>query len=384
MKQKLTNILILIFFLHGGLYLIFPELMYVGSWIKYVKYYTLFGVIVLNFNSIKISGIILYGIILSVFFVLLTISYSGSTTISELIIRILPYAAPASIFLLSDTLKKYDWDKLIKIVTYLSIILCFLDFFFFKPLIKDSVSVFSSWRIAGFYRTVSIYFNPNAAGIMFFLNFYYYLTKMAKHNDLSIKNIMICILLIACMILTGSKTPLILIPLSLVSLIVLKNFKVSRRSFALINKFLISLLVIMFLALLALPFINTDIFTTREIKIETLILRFEQLFSFSDLLSQNFLFPNNNRAINEMLSDNAYLQLWLDFGFIGFILFFACFLIPLILKRKICVYEFNAIFLILVAGFAMTVFYILSAYIFWYLIFKKPLVNMNNNQNKNT
>jgi len=135
----------------------------------------------------------------------------------------------------------------------------------------------------------------------------------------------------------------------------------------------------MFFALLALPFINTDIFTLRELKIETLIMRFEQFFIFSDLLSQNFLFPNNNRAINVMLSDNAYLQLWLDFGFIGFILFFACFLIPLILKRKICVYEFNAIFLILVAGFAMTVFYILPAYIFWYIIFKKPSINMNNN-----
>ena len=346
--------------------------MYEESWIKLLKYFILASFFILEIGSIKMSRLITYVFMVCVFSLLYVFSCSYSLTFKDFAVKILPYAAPASIFLLFDGLRKCNWEKLIRVITYLSIITCFIEYFFFKHLIW----YFNFMSTEGFYRAVSIFFNPNNAGVMFFLMFYYYcFVKMIKHGDISFENSLICILLMVCIIFTSSKTPLVLVPLSMILFICFKNFKLSRRWVSVFQRTIITLCV---LAVLTIPiFLISDksLFFIREITIETGTQRFDQIIVFFDKLSKNFLYPNYNLPRGEIV-DNTYIQLWIDFGFLGMLLFLACFLMPLIKKRRICLYGFTAILLLLISGLTLNVFYLLpTAYVFWYIIFQESYIH---------
>lgn len=367
LRDKFFSFLFILFFLHGILYFVFPNLMFEDSWIKYIKYIIVYLALVvfIKVNSFK-EIILLFYVIFSLFMFVYLSHYRCFLDFNDVVKRLLAYLTPLLVVLISSEMKKKIKEKYINVIIYISIIVCFLEYFLFRNLIL----AFNFIESEGYYRSVSIFFNPNNAGIMFSFMIIYCINKLNEQKT-RIKLILVLLCLFACVIFTSSKTPLVIIPMYY---FIVYSFSVFKPMLFTYNKFLIvilSLFVLFGFLLMVLLFDFYSLFEVipfRKISVETGVIRFQQIIDFINKLQNNFLFPNYNLSLNETY-DNAYIQLWSDFGFFGFIIYLGYLFYFIVKNGSVPIRKFAYYVVFLISGYSLNIFYIWpTTYVFWYVL----------------
>lgn len=348
------QILITIFFIHGAIFLWFPETVNDDSSpFKLIKYVIIFFAVAITFNKNSLKAIFLYCVpLISILFPLSLIAHNfyPDMTVIKYLIPLLTVIMLYKPILNIPNENKY----IIALIIYL--IAVTLGFYEFNDPSR-SLSPYSTGLFGP--RISSIFVNPNNYGItMLFLLLY-----LLKTSNKVILNIILSILFIPVAILSFSKTA-----------IFIAAFYLTFRYKILMFPLLLSGLISVFL---------TGWIRLNEIDLPSLIARFNYNNRFIDLISDNPIFPFFKQM---QYTDNNYLNIYGHFGIIGIIsllLFYFILLIALLLNRKNNLALILSLFLIV--EFTTNILYLWPlAYMHWFFIFYcyKSLNSKNNNQIK--
>lgn len=366
MKNFLNNLLIIVFFTHGIIYFVFPDEIYnIDSPLKLIKYFICFVIILLNVK--KLTNIPPFILIVFLQFFLIFISHDFTLiSTTEFLNRILVYLMPLTTVLISNGIAISSIKKTTIFIVLISVLSTFLEYFFFRGLFVR----YDFSESGGFIRSASIYVNPNNAALVFTL-FIIFINE--RFRNFSYIKFVLIILLILCIILTGSKTPLFL--LSLYAFVIFLSW---LRKYETIGKYIpIMFLLLLILLIVILFFLSNqgifslNFFNSREFSLETGTIRIEQFNSFIDLVNLgNPYFPNYNNF--QQTYDLSILQIWSDFSLFGVFFFYGFCLYKLYsFFRRRDRLKFSILFVILISSFSLQVFYIWPiAYIFWFIILK--------------
>ena len=168
----LLGAIVFFFFAHGFLYILNPQDIYnANSPIKLIKYALLFGFFVLSIRAINYTKLVL----LCMFFIVLFFFHYYSrelgigVTIKSILMGFTSYAFPMTILLLYKNLKKINAVTVTGMVLTFSSVIGYVEYLFLRGLFEK----FS----AGGYRVVSIFVNPNNAGVLFAIMSFFLLEK---------------------------------------------------------------------------------------------------------------------------------------------------------------------------------------------------------------
>lgn len=380
LRKPLLNLLILLFFIHGVIYIFYPDQVYDdSSRFKFIKYIILMIIYLILLKEINIKNII--SIFLLIVVMLIFHIYGNK---SSNYILLLNYIFPLSITIFSLKLQRYvNFFKVATITFGISSFLAYIDFYIIK-------GIFTIWHHPdGFYREVSIFVNPNNFGLMIVLLLYFIL--FYQNDDLKPRKVIINLILIinaAIMVrLSGSNTALITLLISVVFYIyniVIRNKFVNKKSCNKCNKLkiskimlptrkklLITLSVILALLFIYMLYCNFNYLriiisniNARTITLESAYARLSVNLSFINLIKQNILYPYK---YNYIYVDNIYFHIWGTFGIFILIAFimYNIFLIVISTKKRKPMY-FCIIFIFLLMGFTTNYLYLWPlGYIYW-------------------
>ncbi len=365
LKRKINILLLYIFFLHGVLYYAYPfEIHDTDSSIKLIKYIIIIIFSTINIFNIKIKKAFVFLIISTLLFLLMKISHSNTLTMSSLLNRLFTYIFPLTIIFLKNIIQNLNLSKKhIIILLIITLSFAFLEFFFFS-------GIFAAYNFEqlGFRRVVSIFINPNNAGLMIFV----LLAYSNPFSNVSFKNLFLFIILsalsIVVIIFTGSRTPIFIGALFLLFYISQKaiiSHKINKKNTVNFLKisFLCALIYIIYLFIS--PSDTNEISNTRDFKQDSWSERFEQIDIYVNKVRINFLSPDYETF--SITYDNAYMQFWSDFSIIG-IMCLLLILSYLIMKRQ-SIFKRSVILSLLIAGFSINIFYLWpTTYVIWYIL----------------
>lgn len=370
LKKFINRLLIVIFFSHGVLYFIYPQDIYnEGSWIKLIKFVVLFLFLISNISSISKKNILRWLGATAGIFILMLMSHDIAQFMSgEGLKRFFLYVSPLLMIVITPIIDKYNYKKIPLHVIALGVLFAFIEYFYFNGIFTR----FDHSENHGYIRIVSIFVNPNNAGLILSIGFIYINDYFQTTNFIHfLKKLLFLSAIIIAIFLTGSKTPLTILILYFILKLPYyfgKLFKYNKFG----NMKYIVLVVLMLPILLIIPNkVNLDIFSyIRSFSLNTGEIRQNQFFDFFSFnILDSFLAPNYFNI--SQTYDIMYLQLWSDIGFIGIIIFFV--LLLFIYLKRIRFYTNSAkvlFFLLLFSGFSLSFLIIWPiGYIFWYLAF---------------
>lgn len=328
--------------------------------------------IALNSFQIRIQKLVEFSIITLIAFLLMIFSHDEG---GQMITRFLSYFFPFSIMLISEEIDKIRFKKIIIYVLVLAVIVGLVEFY----LLKGIFSYVNFTGEDGYLRIVTIFLNPNNAGLILTLGFIYLYEILNGNNFVAFTVKYLFLGALAYVIyLTGSKTPIVLLFIYFVLINILYFFKpekirINRKLFSYVS--VISLITF----LSGIYWLNNresvvEDNNTRSFDLETGSIRFEQFEDYITKAGENPIAPDY--YFTDLTYDLSMLQIWSDFSLIGLVLFtgFICY------KFRTKIYYFDrkskAVFLLIImASFSLQIFYIWPpAYIFWYFIYSNKLL----------
>lgn len=328
-KYSIINLLLILFFIHGILYFIYPEKIYdETSSIKLIKYFLIFLLIIIYLGRIQFQKII---ILIMVFILLLNIHYISFNFKYSLtgILYILPFVI---MLLIHDIIFKKSNLFFIAFVSYL-----FVSTFGYIEYFQETFSRNDTYLTG--YRISSILVNPNNLGLFLLFTTIFIFEKMKKN----IFSIILIINTLLLLIFSFAKTAIILFLIYLC----LKYIK-----------------LLLLLIPLSFIFLMDYFLENYEILILSLNARFEYNAMFLNILNQNLITPFFD---NYQYTDNVYLNLYGNFSifiFIIFIIFNLLILLLLFFKKYFNHVIYLSLFLI--SGLSENFLYLSPlSYMYW-------------------
>ena len=361
-KEKLVFILLFVFFTHGVLFYFYPSAMYESIWVKYVKYVVFmlyFIVTASNINALKLLIVIF---IMMSFVILSNIGHSYVSIDNS--VSLLNFYCP---FLLLSNNYRLPFDmikKLVVSIAWFAVIATFVEYNF----LQDIMVFNNHLSNEGYYRVISIFFNPNGCGMLFVLFAVFLITFM---RPLSFNNVILVSLCAVVIIMAGSKTAFFFGFLYCFILMFLKFILKRTISLKILTQLFIFFLGVVFLSfILTSPFLS-DLFSIREYSSGTVETRSERYTAFASMVGSDFWFPERNMpfATNELTADSSYLALWGDFGFIGLFVYFSVIILFLLYGKKISILKMTFVLALILTAASIRIFHIWPlSYVFFYVL----------------
>lgn len=364
-SDRINHILILLFLIHGSLYLIFPQDVYNNnSVIKYIKYILLLIMMIINFKKISMLKTYVY-LLFSIVIFIFTYYFNKDYTL----IQYLTYICPISLLVFKKNFyERLNLYYIVLIVVILTSSVAYLDFYVLR--------LFNKWLIGGEeYREVSIFINPNTMSITISILSIYLLYYWDVGGKKNVQTISI-LLILNCMfinILSGSKTGLLLF-ISMMIFTYLCKVKILKMKTLIKFIFIVSMMCIFIIIFdeRVISFINSNFFEGRQVRafsMESGQIRLYTNSIFIDLVKNNFIFPFSKNTIGV---DNLYFHLWGTFGI--FVLILYLFVNAYILYRTIIMksYFYTSVILFFALSGVTTNFLYLwpLAYMYFYILGK--------------
>jgi len=328
--------LVLLFFLHGVLYFLYPEDLHnISSVIKLIKYilivlFALFFSLKVKFRKIFNSA--LFFIVFLSFYMI-----SNSFEISEkLILFLIPFLF---MYMFIAEFNHHLIIKLTVVIYLITSIFSYVEYFFLN-------GIFSRFGFGDFgYRISSIYINPNNCGItMLFISIY-----MLENSKNKIFNTIIYINTFLVVLLTISKTAMLLF-----------------FAYVLFKFFRQGIFILIVIGSVLLLYVDTTIDV--EVLLSSFRHRNEYNSLFLNLANENVFFPFLNFV---QYTDNIYLQVWGYFGFLvatAFVIFNMLIMTVLFLKRDYV--KLFTLILFILTGVTTNFLYTWPlSYMYWGFIF---------------
>ncbi len=332
-KYSIINLALIIFFIHGILYFIYPEQIYdETSSIKLIKYFLICFLIIIYLYEIQLLKIIIFTIL----FILLVLIHYVSLNFRYSITGFL-YIVPFIVMLLiNGVIFKKSNFFFVAIVSYI-----FVSIFGYIEYFQETFSRNDTYLTG--YRISSILVNPNNLGVFLVFSTILILENLKKS---------------------------IYSPILILNTLLLLYFSFSKASIILFLIYLgvkytkISLLFIFILYIFTINYIENNY----EILIFSLNARFEYNDLFLNILNQNIIAPFFN---SYQYTDNVYLNLYGNFSifiFIIFIIFNQILLMLLLLRNFFKHILYLSLFLI--SGLSENFLYLSPlAYMYWGYVF---------------
>jgi len=374
--------LIFLFFAHGLLYVFNPQDIYnASSPIKLIKYVIILAFFILNVRKLNYSRLLILVLwfIGLFFFHYFSREIGLGVTPKSIALGLMGYSFPMLIIILYPSLRKFNFIPIASWVLFIASIVGYIEFIFLKGL-------FEKFSSAG-YRVVSIFVNPNNAGILFAILSFYLLEKGIYKTKLQlIIKAIILVNSIAIIYLTGSKTALAVLALFFLIHFFRLLVKDPKNSLIIASRFLY---LIVFVVLLFLGLFQEKVIDkysaislggdSREMSLKTGQIRIESTIDFFDRVSDNFFYPYRSSM---MYIDNVYLEMWGDFGFIILFAFVSLniYFVMLCIQKDM-LFELSLLLVMLILGLSTNFIYIWPlGYIYWFLAleiisFKKPILS---------
>ncbi len=371
-KNKIINIMSLLFLIHGCIYFIFPQDIYnLDSPIKYIKYIILLVLLLISMKQAGIANVFVYSVTLIAMLIINIIAVQHNFNI----ILFLNYILPMSmLFFYKGLSGKLAIYRIIGVTYIATTVFGYIEFFFLHGL-------FFRFSDSG-YRIISIFVNPNNMGLVTVaLTIYLY-----EHLNKQSNRILLLANSFFLIFLTGSRNALLvflvvtfLYIIRYLTLLLVKNQLLKYRSVFLVGLSGVMLIVI---CILFYKKINNGVQqildNTRSLgEVDLFTGRLVQYNAFFENVASNLIFPNQNIF---SYVDNNYLHIWGFFGLLILILFFF-FNLYLLLKTVITNNFQGLVMLIffLVAGLAENFLYLWPlGYFYWYLV--GSILKSNNHQ----
>lgn len=369
MKRHINNILIILFIVQGVFSFSIGGSVYQVSILKYLKYviYGLFIIINLNKQSL-IKMPIVFAVILIYTFLYCASRDNYEIDLQLFLFRFMNFISPLFLILLpNNIINRRDVHKIINVVTVSSCLFCFIEYLFLQDVFID----FNFTENGGYYRCISFFIGPNNAAVIFFYALIYYLSLL-KFDEKS-KFFYFCILmLLISIVMTGSKTPILLSLAYVFMFVVLYFFKYKKINIKFVqNICYISCFVIFSFCIYSI-LVSFDFFTPREFNSLVEDGRFTQILTFNRLIQTSVFFPTYN-IFPSPVYDNLYIQLWSDFGLLGLLLLLIGFVSVLVFyHKKITVLHLLFFISWFFLGFTLNSLYAWPlSYAFYFILLKK-------------
>lgn len=320
MKDKIVFLVLLLFFLHGAFYFLFPERVFdVSFWqLKIVKYvlFVLYFILTIRYVNLLICFFcLLYLILLCVL-----CEFSHSLVTASFYMGNMNFYLP--ILLLCNAYKLSDKkvSNIVDLVCISAIIMAIIEYLFLKDIMIFNNQLSNEGN--GYYRVVSLFVNPNGLGLMMSLFVIYY---MEYGNVKHLKKYILLTMCFVTLLFSASKSAILfLIMFYFVKFIVIV-FKLGRVK---VKNIIIVLFVV---SLMAIVF-NLDVFRAflleyniRTYDTGTMDERLIKYMSFIKLVDVNFVFPELKMITGfngTMTADSSFMQIWADFGFWGMVIYY--------------------------------------------------------------
>ena len=361
-KEKLIFILLFVFFTHGVFFYFYPGAMYESIWVKYVKYVVFMLYFVVTISNVNALKLLIVSFIMMSFVILSNIGHSYVLT--DNYISLLNFYCP---FLLLSNNYRLPFNmikKLVVSVAWFAVIAAFFEYCFLQE-----IMIFNNHLSnGGYYRVISIFFNPNGCGLLFLLFVIFLVTFM---RPLSVKNYILIVLSAIVVVMAGSKTAF-LFGLAYCSILMFLKFVVKRTiSFRILAQLFIFFWGVIFLYLILTSSFLSDLFSIREYQVDTVDTRLERYMKFVSMIEHEFWFPERNMpfATNDLTADSSYLALWGDFGFIGMLIYLSVIILFLLYGKKIFILKMTFILTLILVAASVRIFYTWPlSYVFFYVL----------------
>ena len=371
MQKKITTVLIAFFFLHGIVYYFSPtDIINPESPLKWIKYIIVLLLIVVNINRISFGKILILLVVGTCFLIFLFLSNKYlQQDFSLLIGKFIPYFFPLNVYLFTKIFKDVNWKILIRLIFFATTVAGYLEFYVLQGIFRE----FDLGDDGGV-RIVTIFINPNNAGLLIGLMNFFVISSLKLEN---LKSYFLAATLFVnsavLIMLTQSKTGMVILVLHTFYIFFI-YFK-RKQSYVSINKNVLIFLTLSAIIATGLTFLflagksqNHNQEPKREFSLETGEQRLDQIIEFSNDLSENFVFPFFSKKSYTL--DNTFVQLWGDASALCF--FFLMISIPYtiyILYRRNSKILFPYL-IIIASGFSINFLYLWpSAYLFWIFYF---------------
>lgn len=333
-KLSVINLVLIIFFIHGVLYFIYPEQVYDNaSSIKLIKYFLISFLIIICFFKIHVQKMVVF---IVVFILLVGANYLAGGFKNSLtgILYIIPFIV---VLLMHEVIFKKANLFFIVLISYLCV-----SIFGYIDSVQETFFSRFGYGLHG-YRISSILTNPNNLGLCLLFSTIFIFKKMNKN--------------IYSVILIANTSILLYFSFSKTSMVLFLIYLFVRYI-----KTLFVCIPIIFLL------VTYYVLENHEELLTSLVARFEYNNMFFNIAQQNLIAPFFN---NYQYTDNVYLNLYGTFSIfilILFIIFNQFILISLCLKKYFKHILYLSLFLI--AGLSENFLYLFPlAYIYWGYIF---------------
>lgn len=329
----IINLILIVIFIHGVLYFIYPEQMYdETSLIKLIKYFLISLLIIIYLYKIQFQKIIIYTMI---FVLLISIHYISINFRFSLtgFLYVIPFIV---MLLINGVIFKKSNLFFVALVSYI-IVSIFGYIEYFQETFSRNDTYLTGYRIS------SILVNPNNLGFFLVFSTIFILENMKK----SIYNLILIVNTLLLIYFSFSKAAIVLFLIYLG-----------------IRYIKISLLFIPIIYVFTIDYIESNY----EILILSLNARFEYNDLFLYILNQNSIAPFFN---DYQYTDNLYLNLYGNFSifiFLIFLIFNEIILMLLLLKKHFKHIIYLSLFLI--SGLSENFLYLFPlAYMYWGYLF---------------
>ena len=351
LKRQYFSVLVLLFLIHGGVYYLEPETIYLeSSPFKLIKYVIV--LIALLYIKIDAKKFIFFIVITSIF--LLGALGTGISAVTK---QLVLYIIPVFVVFIYSEIRSIKTDFVVPVIILVLLVYVIIELFILnKPFYQFD-------RSGDSYRVVAGMVNPNNFGV--FASLIYSWVSFNVKNKLKLT--LFFLIFFAFIVFSGSKTAIVLFAIT--NLIFILNvyygWLKQRNLFKLLvgSLFLVSLIV----TTLILVIQSQSLFQLRSFSLISLLVRIKD---YGHLITQtialNPLFPGRIEVINV---DNIYLHIWSHFGIFSMIAIIFLF-VSLFSKAIYNLEMFTYVLLFCVLGFTTNFLYLWPlGYIFWYLTF---------------
>lgn len=366
MKIYINKILIVLFIIQGVASFSIGGSVYSVSVLKYLKY-IIFGLfIICNMNKRSLLKIpFLFFIILFYIYMYCISRENAGMDLQLFFFRFMNLLSPLFLILIpKEIISEHTLNKIINIVTISSCLFCFFEYLFLRDVFID----FNFMENGGYYRCISFFIGPNNAATIFFLLIIYYCTSSYSSKY----KLVYILLLLSSIVMTGSKTPILLFIGYIIAFVFLYITKWHRIKLRFFKIFSYAVFVLLLFYLVYNFMVLNGFFSPRELHSPVDDGRFYQIVSFGELLKDNMLFPTYN-IYPSPVYDNLYIQLWSDFGLIGLVSLLLGIIIAIFhYYKKVTIYFLSFLFLWFILGFTLNSLYAWPlSYLFYFIILKK-------------
>lgn len=366
-REKFVFILLVIFFIHGCIYLFFPEQIYTSFWAKYIKYVVFVVYFVVTIKFINWEKFFL---VMGIVFSFIMLAYLSHADVSQGAFQghlnfFLPFFLLANGYEIPSKLIK----KSIIIVAWIALFFSFIEYVF----LKEFMIFNNHLDTEGFYRIISIFISSNGAALMFSF-FVIYIVTYSKSLNFGL--LLLMLLCVIAIIFTGSKSPLMLFVLFYgfkYSIPIFSHLKIKRKLF--VQLFLCMIIAGIIGCVLTSESL-LELLSLRSYNLGTANVRLEEYAQFGEMLNQHFWAPEIDMVwgSNNITSDSTFLGLWGSFGFWGLILYLLLVIILLVLRRRVSIDKLSFVAAFLLSGFGMKLSFVWPfSYIFFYILAIKSM-----------